>query len=75
MTLFTKPKCSLCGRAKQALERAKIKFTEVSTHTADGLARHAMVAGGGTDGNKLPMLKVGDELIYKVVSWVKKQNS
>ena len=73
--LFTKPRCTLCGRARQALERAKIKFKEVSVHTADGRARHAMNMCGGTDADKLPMLKVGEECVYKIVTWVKNQNS
>lgn len=73
MTLFVKPRCTLCGRARQALERAKIKFTEVSVHTADGLARHAMAMSGGSEGSSLPMLKIGEDCIYKIVTWAKEQ--
>jgi len=73
MTLFVKPLCSLCGRAKRALDRGRFKYKEVSVHTADGLARHSMELCGGSDGSKLPMLKIGEECIYKVVSWVKAQ--
>ncbi len=70
-TLFTKPRCAICGRAKQAMERARIKFREVSVHTADGQARHAMDLCGGSDATKLPMLKVDEECVYAVQKWAR----
>lgn len=71
MTLFTKPKCAICGRAKRALDRAKIKYHEVSIHTAEGKAIHVMEMSGGANADRVPMLKIGEDCIYKVVTWAK----
>lgn len=75
MTLFVKPLCSLCGRARRALDRARIKYHEVSIHTPDGMARHADAMTGGANGDSLPMLKIGEDCVYNVVTWVKEHQN